>query len=201
MSNTAFTPEELRQVAEAAAGVSKRTQLFVSKNSHGVRFTEERTQDTAFVVTGTDATPSPQAAPFEVELKTGPELRSASSPASPPSTRNDGPTPLRKLRSEGFDAFFWSQAAITKFVLPYYLPIHGVERVLKLQRDMQEAGVIGVLHERYSQSDLARADGSIAHPFQGAVHVADDGTELFIDPNTKQRLTGTRFIPLTKFLE
>ncbi len=126
----------LRRLAEAAAGIPAGESRFVRiVNGEPILVKDDSAGDAIFQ-TESHVSSAPNKAPFVVELGTG--------------LVNGQPSKREVL--DGCDAFFWSSAAIEKFVLPYYVPILGAIKAKELLDEYQSDGrMLGIAHGEYSE--------------------------------------------------
>lgn len=67
--------------------------------------------------------------------------------------------PPKELKGDKFDAVFWTESAVEKFVLPYYARLFGPEsgtRINALLADFNQTDVAGVVHLPKSDSDTVK---------------------------------------------
>ena len=160
-----FKAEQLRIIAEAAAGVPANQVRYIVERGGRLHITERAVAGEIVLLelTGADPQTTPGAPQPEFEL----ELRIKATAVTP--------APLPKQLRTGYDAFFWSRAGIRKFVLPYYLPLYGPEKIHELEETLQDSKYLGVLHGDYSPLSLAAYDGTLTSPFYT---LEDEGVPL-----------------------
>lgn len=153
---------ELRVFAEKAGGIPAGQRRFVRIVGGKLELSDADGEGVIFAVESSDrAVDKP---PVVVEVGTAIDDRT-------------GSPLLRQPLSEG-DAFFWSSAAIEKFVLPYYLPLKGPYGIAKLMNDYRsDPSIIGILHGQYSEPTKVKAPSDPSDQFRTVKLLKTDGKE------------------------
>ena len=174
---------QLRQLAEAAAGLATNARGTLVVDSGGtarLRPGDLEPGDTPlFGVTGLredNAGAAVAKPPFAVQLLTG--LHNDQDDACDGAPHKK----VRRLRREGFDACFWSRAAVEKFVLPYYLPILGIEGIRRLRDEYNSSAKVAVLHGQYSEPSMGFLAPPGDDPFYMVVSDAAEETGVRVEP-------------------
>lgn len=154
---------ELRAFAEKAGGIASGQRKFVRIVDGKLELSDTDGEDVIFAVESSNRTVDKP--PIVVEVGTAID-EATGSPL------------LRQPLSKG-DAFFWSSAAIEKFVLPYYLPLKGPYGVAKLMSDYtSDPSIIGILHGIYSEPTKVTAPSDPSQLFTTVKLLQTDGKDI-----------------------
>lgn len=147
MARRTLSANELRRLAEAVDGI-RDTKAYVVWGANGP---EVKTS----VAAGDDVI-----AECETNNVVGNRPRFRSIGIDPPLVDRSG-RPVKDLASH-YDAMFWSEPAVEKFVLPYYLRFHTPAEVDAIRSAFNHVSVYAVIHPPLSDFlclSSARTDG------------------------------------------
>ena len=126
-----MTANDLRKLAEAVDGI-RDVPAYVVWGKDGPAVTEERPELEDVIFECMTKNTDPNRAKFR------------SITLDPPVVRSDG-HPMTDIAAQ-FDAMFWSEAAVEKFVLPYYIRMGTPEEVSRIRKAFNHESVFAAIH-------------------------------------------------------
>lgn len=131
MGKRQLTANDLRRLAEAVDGVRDETAYVVWGNGGPeVRTQRPASDEVIFECMTRNAEPD--------------RARIAAITLHPPVIASDG-KPLANF-ARRFDAMFWSEAAVEKFMLPYYVRFSSHAHVDRMRKAFKQKGVVASMH-------------------------------------------------------
>lgn len=131
MERRHLTANDLRRLAEAVDGVRDETAYVVWGNTGPEVRTQRPASDEVIFECMTSNSEPERARIRAITLH-------------PPVVASDG-TPLTDFATR-FDAMFWSEAAVEKFMIPYYIRFSSREHIDRMRAAFKQKHVVAMLH-------------------------------------------------------
>ncbi len=139
MGRRQLTANDLRRLAEAVDGVRDETAYVVWGNTGPeVRTQRPASDEVIFECMTSNAEPD--------------RARIAAITMQPPVIASDG-TPLTNF-ARRFDAMFWSEAAVEKFMFPYYVRFSSPGHIDRMRKAFNQKRVVAAMHMPDSTSSF-----------------------------------------------